>query len=354
MDFKKYLNLSNPQSMYLNPTSVFEIKLVLRELKSKNSSGLDEIPMSILKSTPDNILFAGNYIFNLSLTQGKYINHFKNAKIIPVHKKGSKYDVNNYRPISLLPAMSKILEKIMYKRLYSFLSRSNFFHSQQFGFRNNHSTNHALLSMISDITKAFEERKYTVGVFLDLTKAFDTINHRVLLHKLEYFGIRGIAHDWFSSYLKNRSMQTAIKNKLSTSKLINLGVPQGSILGPLLVLIYINDLPNCISQGKIIMLADDTNLFFSSKSYVDLNKTVNSELEKLYCWLSANKLTLNTNKTKYITFSTPNSPPTPSNFKIILKDSEIERVKSIKFLGIIYTSKTSFLEIAHEAFDKKN
>ena len=147
--------------------------------------------MSILKLSPDNILLILCHIFNLSLVQGKFINEFKKTKIIPVHKKGSKTDVNNYRPISLLPVMSKMLERIFYKRLYSFLSQSDFFHQNQFGFRK-HFTSNALTVMIENVTKAFEEKKYTLGVFLDLLKAFDTIDHNILLYKLHHYGVRGL------------------------------------------------------------------------------------------------------------------------------------------------------------------
>ena len=170
--FDDYLGSSYPHCMYVNPTCVSEIKNILSGMQSKNSCGLDEIPMSILKLSPDNILLILCHIFNLSLGQGKFINEFKKAKIIPVHKKGSKSDVNNYRPISLLPVMSKILERIFYKRLCSFLSQVDFFHQYQFGFRKKHSTSNALTVMVENVTKAFEEKKIYTGCFLGSVKGF--------------------------------------------------------------------------------------------------------------------------------------------------------------------------------------
>ena len=162
--FDDYLGSSYPHCMYVNFTCVSEIKNILSGMQSKNSCGLDEIPMSILKLSPDNILLILCHIFNLSLGQGKFINEFKKAKIIPVHKKGSKSDVNNYRPISLLPVMSKILERIFYKRLCSFLSQVDFFYQYQFGFRKKHSTSNALTVMVENVTKAFEEKKWYLWV----------------------------------------------------------------------------------------------------------------------------------------------------------------------------------------------
>ena len=332
--FNKFLGSSYPHCMYINPTCVPEIKKILSVMQSKNSCGLDEIPMSILKRSPDNILFILCHIFNLSLAQGKFICDFKKAKVIPVHKKGSKLDVNNYRPISLLPVMSKILERIVYKRLHSFLNQAKFFHQHQFGFRKKHSTSNALTVMIEHVTKAFEEKKYTLGVFLDLSKAFDTIDHDILLYKLQHYGVRGLPYEWFKSYLSNRSLRTEINGKLSSPTVINLGVPQGSILGPLLFLIYVNDLPKCLNTGQVIMFADDTNLFFNNKSYSELFRMANEELLEVSHWLAANRLTLNTSKTKFIIFRTVNSPPVPPNLEIKLNGNLIEKVASTRFLGV--------------------
>ena len=163
----------------------------------------------------------------------------------------------------------------------------------QFGFRPNHSTSHATTLLIENITEAFEAKQAMVGVFLDLSKAFDTIDHDILLSKLFHYEIRGIPYDWFKIYLTNRQQQVMCQNVLSNVKYINIGVPQGSILGPLLFLIYVNDFPQCITKGKTIMFADDTNLFFTEKCHNSVFKEANQELKLVDNWLLSNKLSLN-------------------------------------------------------------
>ena len=217
-------------------------------------------------------------MFNLSLAGGEFITDFKTAKVAPIHKKGSVTNVCNYRPISLLCSMSKILEKLIYNCVVLFLKKQNFFYEYQFGFRKNHSTSHATSLLIENIAETFEKKEHVLGVFLDLSKAFDTIDHKILLSKLWHCGIRGVAHDWFCSYLSNRKQLVEINNICSNTKSIKYGVPQGSILGPLLFSIYVNDLNNCLTLGKCIMYADDTNIFLKSSCYETLYEAANKEL----------------------------------------------------------------------------
>ena len=334
-NFREYLGTSSADSMYLNPTSLLEIKNILLELKSTSSSGIDEIPSSVLKSTPDNILQALAHIFNLSLSRGEYISAFKIAKIVPVFKKGNPTEVNNYRPISLLPVMSKVLEKIMHRRVTSFLTQQNFFFKLQFGFRKNHSTSLANTLLTEYIVEAFENRKKVLGVFLDLSKAFDTIDHNILLHKLKHCGIRGLANDWFQSYLSGRTQMVEQQNACSQVKSIQFGVPQGSILGPLLFLIYVNDFHNCIAAGDMIMFADDTNIFFTGRNYETIYDCANKQLCNIDHWLIANKLSLNVEKTNHVVFRTPNSKPPSNNLTLLIRNKRINRVTSSKFLGVI-------------------
>ena len=195
----------------------------------------------------------------------------KVANVIPIHKKDDKTILNNYRPISLLSNISKIVEKLMHKCLYQFLDNYNIFHDLQFGFRYCHSTEHALISITEKIREACDSGKFTCGVFVNLKKAFDTVNHTILLKKLQHFGIRGVANNWFSSYLKSRKQFVTIESIKSNEEIISYGVPQGSVLGPLLFTIFINDLHNAIRYSTVHHYADDTNLLISDK-YIKKNQ----------------------------------------------------------------------------------
>ena len=186
-------------------------------------------------------------IINLSFTTGIYIDKLKISKIIPIYKeKGSKCVSKNYRPISLLSNINKIIEKIMHLRLYNFLEEQDSIYDYQFGFRKNHSTNHALIDLTEDIRQAIDSNKFACGVFIDLQKAFDTVDHNILLKKLDHYGIRGIANDWFKSYLENRKQFVSISGFASNLRNMDFGVPQGSVIGPSLFLIYINDVHKAI------------------------------------------------------------------------------------------------------------
>ena len=215
--------------------------------------------------------FLGHPVFNVSLSQGKFISTFKHAKIVPIRKKGDVTNFNNYRPISLLSSFSKILEKIIYKRLHSFFIRFKLLSNTQFGFSTGHSTAHVNCLLVDKVTAAFEKKLSTLGIFLDLSKTFDTIDHEILLCKLAHYGIKGAALDWFKSYLNGRSQQVSF-NGCSSSNInhINSSVPQGFILGPLLFIIYVNDFSNCLKYGTSLSFADDTSIFISGRTATSL------------------------------------------------------------------------------------
>ena len=190
------------------------------------------------------------------------------SKVIPTHKGGSSEDVNNYKPISLLSIFDKIIEKLMHKRLYGFIQHHNILTSTpQFGFQKNLSTSLAIIEITERIRKSMENKKVGVGLFLDLSKAFDTINHKILISKMEHYGIRGVSLNWFKSYLTNRKQYTFINGISSTIEFIMCGVPQGSVLGPLLFLLYINDLPNISKILDFFLFADDTNIYRRTLSF---------------------------------------------------------------------------------------
>lgn len=214
----------------------------------------------------------------------------KLAEVIPIFKAKDKESLNNYRPISLLPTFSKVLEKIVHKRLYSYLLTQSIFYESQYGFRSKHSTNHAVHELIDNVITSMDNKNSTLGIFLDLSKAFDTIDHKILLNKLEWYGVRGVALDWFRSYLSNRKRYVHYAQHKSNIYNIPCGVPQGSVLGPLLFIIYTNDLPNCLINSKAILFADDTTIYISSNNMTDLYIKSNYELECLTEWFRSNKL----------------------------------------------------------------
>ena len=243
------------------------------------------------------------YLFNLSIEKDVFPDDLKIARVTPIYKGEGSSDVSNYRPISVLPCFSKILERIMYNRLYKYLIENNILYSKQFGFQNGHSTDHAVVQLVDQIIESFENNQYTLGVFIDLSKAFDTVDHSILLKKLELYGITDRNHVWLKSYLSDRRQFVQINEKEKTSlETISCGAPQGSILGTLLFLLYVNDLKNASNILDPIMFADDTNLFFTHKDIRYLFQIVNQELENISQWFVSNKLSLNI-KNKILIFS---------------------------------------------------
>lgn len=258
----------------------------------------------------------------------------KIAKVQPIYKSKGRDVLNNYRPISLLPTISKIFEKVILKRTLFFLNSQNILYMKQYGFRPNHSTIDAVIDFTQNVYETFEKKEHGIGIFLDLSKAFDTINHKILLQKLEWYGIRGKALEWYTNYLSNRNMLVNYNNTESHLYDINYGVPQGSILGPLLFILYINDLPNALIYGSPILFADDTSLYLSHLSLKEVIHRANVDLELLYEWFKANRMSLNIGKTKYIHFTMTNQKMATGNGNIQIGENSIEQKEYLKFLGM--------------------
>ena len=328
------------KSMFVEPVFEQEIISIVKNCKSKSSSDCYGLNMKVLKQVIDNIVKPFTYICNQSFYEGVFPDKLKIAKVVPLFKSGEKCKFTNYRPVSLLPQFSKVLEKLYCNRLNKFIKHHNVLVDSQYGFRNEHSTSLALIDLIEELTNSIDDKKITIGIFIDLKKAFDTINHELLLHKLERYGIRGTALSWLSSYLNNRKQYVSYNGTSSSSLDISCGVPQGSILGPVLFILYINDLCNVSQFLKFVLFADDTNLFASGNNMHDLCERINQELIKVNIWFKINKLSLNLSKTNFILFTKRNVAD--SQLKINIEGVVITRVYECKFLGVIIDSKLNW------------
>ena len=295
--FDQYLNPHQTLMGKANLTDD-EIKEDSRSLKPNKSPGYDNISLSVANETSDIFFTPLKYIFNHSLQQGIFSENLKIAKVSPIYKKDEEFLPTNYRPVSVLPCFSKLLERIMYNCLFKYLSENSIIYEKQFGFQTSHSTEHAILLLANQLYQSFNESKFTLGIFIDLSKAFDTVDHKILTKKLELYGIKGWNLGWFESYLSNRKQFITYDDKQTNIETITCGVPQGSILGPLLFIIFVNDLHKVTNYLDPIMFADNTNLFYSLKNIKTLFQIVNSELKVVNEWFLANNLSLNTKKKK--------------------------------------------------------
>ena len=320
-------------SCFFYPTTCAEIEMYIKKLKSKNTLGFDQLSNKILKAIYPGIINALYIIFNRSLVEGIFPSNMKQAIIKPIYKAKSVFDLCNYRPISILPVMSKILEKIVHFRLTKFFDKHGVLYEGQYGFRKFRSTNDAILDLTGNILDGFNKKMFTVALFLDMTKAFDSIKHSTLLKKMEHYGVRGLALNWIESYLTDRNIRVLFRNLFSKSFNVNYGTPQGSVLGPLFYSILANDMPKCLRFCNSVMFADDTTIYLSGKNLKFMYKKITEDLNHLMKWFDENTLSLNVDKSCYILFSNHNSKVECSG-KLIADGKEITRVKYTKFLGV--------------------
>ncbi len=340
-DPKSYLKERFNDSIYMKPTTNEEISKILLNMKN-SSPGHDDIDVKILKKVSDSIVVPITHLCNLSLSNGNVPNDLKIAKIVPIYKKGTKDKLSNYRPVSVLPALSKIYERLVYNRLVNFLDKHKILNKQQFGFRKNHSTSLAISALVDQFHETVERNEFMLGLFIDLSRAFDTISHKILLDKLCHYGIRGIALDWIKNYLSNRKQFVVFNHKKSSMGNVNIGVPQGSILGPLLFLLYLNDLSNTSTKLSFIQFADDTSIFIKGKSVSNMCKLMNSEIKHVSEWLKNNMLTLNVSKTNYMIMASQGKKFNNEECEITIDEVLIKHVNDMKFLGIILDNKLTW------------
>jgi len=333
--FEDYLSPPSTNSFGLAETTPEEIIKLGRTIRLSHSKGIDDVDPFVASPSLINISRPLSEIVNYSFNTGIFPNALKIATVVPILKRGERDNVANYRPISVLPFFAKIFEKLMYERLSNFLDKTNVIYPSQHGFQAGRSPSMPLLSIQDKISEAIENNEYSLGVFFDLAKAFDTVNHNILLKKLNNYGIRGVQLEWFASYLANRSQMVYCNGAYSIMRTVRFGVPQGSNLGPILFLIFINDLPSASQLMYFVLFADDTNVFYSNSSLTSLYQIVNTELIKIANWFQANKLSLNLDKTNYILFRSHRKNCSTSSNTLCINGCPINQVTSSKFLGVI-------------------
>lgn len=361
------LRTNRPSSMALFPTDEEEVTKIINGLKKSNSTGIDDLSNNTLKMISPYLAAPLTFFINRSLALGYFPKTLKKSIITPIYKKGNKNEKANYRPISLITSVAKIFEYVIYTRLRHYLSSMNILHDNQHGFLQKKSTITAINEFYGHLLQMLEEGMCPVGIFCDLSRAFDCVQHDILLEKLHEYGIRGIALNWFTSYLKGRTQMVRLSytdeaNKLTTytssEQAVLAGVPQGSVLGPLLFIIFINDLvshfqnPIELKEAKeseevilqspvpeeehvteITIYADDTSLITTGRT-LELGLRHSAEaLQRLQEWFAANKLYLNSAKTVYMLFHlTKNITNNP--MKLYVNDLEISKVSTTSFLGL--------------------
>ncbi len=284
-------------------------------------------------------------IINFSLKNGYVPSEWKSARVIPLLKKGKAENLDNYRPASILPAASKILERAVHTQLYNFLTREQLLNPYQCSFRKGHSTELAVLSFTDSIHHNMDQGLLTGVVFVDLSKAFDTIDHELLLQKLSLlYEIEGIELAWFRDYLSERSQVVAFHSTLSEAAVLLSGVLQGSILGPLLFILFINDLPSTINKCNILLYADGAVIFVAHKDIKEIEETLNDELNEVNTWTLHNFLFINKSKTEFVLFGTAARLSKVSEVNLFIDTFKLNRVYEFKYLGVVLDDSLTWKE----------
>ena len=334
-NFTDYLqNFTINHSFFLTPVIQKDVQEIISSLDLNKSLGPNSLPIYIMKICSDFFSHYLSKIINISFTTGVFPHLCKTAKVIPIFKKDDPLIVKNYRPISLLSVFSKIFEKAIYSRMYHYLESNDLIFKRQFGFRAKHSTNHALSSMTEDIKSHLDSNRFVSGIFIDLEKAFDTVNHEILSNKLSYYGFRGKSNDLIKPFFMNRSQYVSINSTDSQLLDIVCGVPQGSTLGPLLFLLYINDLRFSLIHSNASHFADDTCITYANKNLKTLESNINYDLKSVTEWLRANRLSLNVDKTKLLLFCTKGNKQVEDNISIKLQGIKLIPTDYVKYLGL--------------------
>ena len=329
--YRSFLNEPSAHEFTFNKITEVDVLNIIDKLPSKASSGVDGISPILLKHIKNEICRPVTLILNQCLTNGIFPDKLKIAKVVPIHKSDDETMFNNYRPISILPTLSKVFEKVIFIQVHEHFHVNNLYFSNQYGFRKKHSTELAVLEVIDRITNQLDQGITPINIYLDLSKAFDTLDHDILVNKLQYYGVNGSALALFRSYLTERRQYVDYNETSSSLEHISTGVPQGSILGPLLFIIYINDIAQSSPYFSFITYADDTTLCGKIAGQIDI-ENIEKELKHVTEWLKMNKLSLNAKKTKAMLFHMPQKKIIVPTIKI--NGTIIEFVDNFNVLGI--------------------
>lgn len=331
----KYLSRVNP----LNRTFKFRIVeipetlKILKNIRASKSSGPDDLPASMITDAAEELAAPLTFLINTCFKSGVFPTAEKTSKVTPIYKSGEKKQFTNYRPISVLNVVSKVIEKLAFNQLADYFENNDLLTNSQYGFRRNRSTQHAVTTLVDHIRLNMDKGNYTGVLYMDFSKAFDTVNHSCLIHKLPFYGITGTELEWIIDYLFNRDQFVNFNGSFSKSEKITHGVPQGSILGPLLFIILINDIQLQLKNCSMLMYADDTVVYFSGKSTKEIEQTINEEAEKISQWINENCLILNLKKgkTEFVLYG---SKMEKYKCDIIIEQTQINQPSSYEYLGV--------------------
>ena len=312
------------------------VKQEINKLKTSKSPGPDKIPIKILKDAVEIVSGPLTKIFNRSLDTGVFPDLWKLARVAPIFKAGQKSELTNYRPISVVSILSRLLEKMAHDQLFSHMKDCGLLSDNQFAFRKLHNTQTSIMNITETWFRNINEQKTNLSVFLDLKKAFDTVDHDVLLSKLSAYGVTDLAHGWFTSYLAGREQYCYVEGKSSNKRLVQCGIPQGSCLGPLLFIIYMNDFEKCLKKSKPNMYADDTSISYASNEINELFNEIKGELDLVSSWMRQNKLSLNAEKSEFMLIGHPKQLNKAKDFPDLeVEDQKLCRAQKTKYLGVI-------------------